>query len=300
MSQPMYGMLVSVSIGTGFGTKKDDDESRTTTLRNATREDSARVVKDLFKGGIHGSIKSKATMARNYVADNTHEYFGSMRLLAAENPEFVENFIKRLGEYKDEFEQLVEKLCMNLDEVIKEQETRLGGLFRREDYPDDHELRRGFSFEIFTAPLPVPSDCPNPLAKMGAEFQKEQDERISAMAEEVRIKSAVNCVEKIREKAETLLSAMKDWKSGEKKFFKANGIMNLLEIAELVETSLNISHDPRVTQAVERVRSTFEIFGTDSEVIEGLCEEVRKNEDSAGYLMSEVEKMVSDLAGIEF
>lgn len=65
---------------------------------------------------------------------------------------------EKLREYSRQFMAAVEVFAAQFDQLVVDSRSRLGGLFRAEDYPRPKEIRDKFAFETKVMPLPDAND----------------------------------------------------------------------------------------------------------------------------------------------
>ena len=65
---------------------------------------------------------------------------------------------EKLREYSRKFTAAIDVFAAQFDQLVIESRSRLGSLFRPEDYPTSKEIRDKFAFETEVMPLPDGDD----------------------------------------------------------------------------------------------------------------------------------------------
>ena len=260
-------MLVEFSAPTWTARKLD----RTTTDevvadKNAKAKDAARVNKHLLAGRPELEVIQKmVTRARQYVYDNTLPWSDAgLRLLPTAR--FMV-FAEKMNRFEEEFTRLVEEFVAIYPSLITAQAMALGDMFRRDDYPSQHELLTKFSFRVNYMPVPTAGDF---RIDVGNAAQKELQEKLARLSEE-RIEAAVGDV---RERLVTHLKRMSDRLTTDTVGGEAKGrrfhdslVDSALELCDMAK-DLNVTGDP----TIETVRKELELL-----LVGVTPEELRKN-----------------------
>lgn len=67
---------------------------------------------------------------------------------------YYDDFVEQFTKMKDEFEEAVQVLYDNWENIVKESKTRLGKAFNKAQYPDKNNLKDLFELNIVTKQLP--------------------------------------------------------------------------------------------------------------------------------------------------
>jgi hypothetical protein len=157
--------------------------------KGAGDKGAARVNKNLLAGRKELEIINQHVGAvRTYVYDNTLPWSDSgIRLLPSIN--FMK-FNDKMQEYETIFNNIVDEFIDVYPTLITAQAMALGDMFKRDEFPSPHELKRKFDFRINFMPVPSAGDF---RVDVGNEAQKDLQAKLSKLADE-RVEHAMRDV----------------------------------------------------------------------------------------------------------
>ena len=157
--------------------------------KGAADKGAARVNKNLLAGRKELEIINQHVGAvRTYVYDNTLPWSDSgIRLLPSIN--FMK-FNDKMQEYETVFNNIVDEFIDVYPTLITAQAMALGDMFKRDEFPSPHELKRKFDFRINFMPVPSAGDF---RVDVGNDAQKELQTKLSKLADE-RVEHAMRDV----------------------------------------------------------------------------------------------------------
>jgi hypothetical protein len=157
--------------------------------KGAADKGAARVNKNLLAGRKELEIINQHVGAvRTYVYDNTLPWSDSgIRLLPSIN--FMK-FNDKMQEFETIFNNIVDEFIDVYPTLITAQAMALGDMFKRDEFPSSHELKRKFDFRINFMPVPSAGDF---RVDVGNEAQKDLQAKLTKLADE-RVEHAMRDV----------------------------------------------------------------------------------------------------------
>jgi hypothetical protein len=215
--------------------------------KSAGDKGAARVNKNLLAGRKELEIINQHVGAvRTFFYDNSIPWSDSgIRLLPSSK--FVW-FDERMVEFETQFHSLVEDFITTYPTLITAQAMALGDMFKRDEFPSQHELKDKFRFSINYMPVPSAGDF---RVDVGNEAQKELQVKLSKLADE-RVEHAMSDLKRrLKDHLDRMADRLTvDYIDNEAKPRVFHG--SLLETAkELCEVcrDLNITNDQSLEQA---------------------------------------------------
>src|SRR6185437_2553376 len=149
-------MLCSLSISAWSARKHDPDASEEIATRHGAQADAGRYHKVLLPKTALAEIQKIVSEARqeHYFLTLPWDDNGYRVLPAAAYLDHVE----KMNRLRARFSAAVEALSTQFAKLVEEARSRLGSLFRFEDYPSSPELTEKFAFETKVMPLPEAGD----------------------------------------------------------------------------------------------------------------------------------------------
>lgn len=223
--------------------------------KGATAKDAARVNKHLLAGRKELEvIQQLVGSIRTYVYENTLPWSDTgIRLLPTIS--FMQ-FNDRMGQYQDEFSNLVNQFVTVYPSLITAQAMALGDMFDRYDYPSADSIAHKFDFRLNYMPVPKAGDF---RVDVGNEAQEELQNKLAKLADE-RIEAAMKDA---RERLKTHLDRMME----RLKVEEVNGKVSKsrihdslidggLELCEVLK-ALNLVNDPSLEAARAKLESVL-------------------------------------------
>lgn len=258
MSISESALLVKLSIGTWTANKLDKDRTEQLLSSSGASGDAAQVRKNLMAGT--RAAKDITDFAANCRLMHT------VRTLPWEDRGFrviptsiVLDYKQEMTFMKSRFLLMVGEFCSNYDRHIHVARQSLGSMFNQSDYPDVHQVREKYHFDLTFSPIPDEGhfflDIPQQdLKEMRDSVTKLNQERL-----EHAMSTAWERLHKILVGMSTKLS-----ECDEKTRFHDSFITNASELCELL-THLNITNDPDLERA--RVQLQQAVQGTNIDSI---------------------------------
>jgi hypothetical protein len=149
-------MLCSLSISQWSASKHDRQASEEIAAYHGAQSDVGRYNKLLIPKETLADVRRIAGGARqeHHFMTLPWDDNGYRVLPAAVYMEHAE----KLREYSRQFMVAVEVFAAQFDQLVLESRSRLGGLFRAEDYARPKDIREKFAFETKVMPLPDAND----------------------------------------------------------------------------------------------------------------------------------------------
>jgi len=175
---------------------------------------------------------------------------------------------EKLREYSRQFLAAAEMFAAQFDELVIESRSRLGGLFRPEDYPTAKELREKFAMETKVLPLPDANDF---RVSLGDEEKDRIKRQITASVQASLTVASQELWQRMYEAVSHMaerLSAYKTTGQGVEHPFRDTIVTNLVKLVDVMPR-LNVTNDPELDRLTAQVRASLLVDP----------EELRKSED---------------------
>ena len=246
-------MLAQLIINSWTAERLAKTESREYTDEKGAKVGTAKVIKVLLPKEALQKITKIEGKARNRHRALTLPWVDrGPRLLTAAV------YLKHKAEMEDLQEQHRQAVEEFLDQYLKlrtQASVDMGPLYNEADYPSVEALRRRFALKLKIRPIPQGGD-------VRFNLHEEFLEGIREDIEEDISESLVTAQEKILERLHRVVNKMAETLGNADKGFHQTLTTNLDEMCDLVP-AMNISGDPRITEAVERVREALGGLSTD-------------------------------------
>lgn len=223
--------------------------------KGALAKDAARVNKHLLAGRQELEVIQQLVGAiRTYVYENTLPWSDTgIRLLPTIN--FMK-FNDRMGQYNDEFTNLVNQFVTVYPSLITAQAMALGDMFKRDEYPTADSIAHKFSFRLNYMPVPKAGDF---RVDVGNEAQEELQSKLAKLADE-RIELAMkDARERLKAHLERMMERLKvEEVNGKvsKSRIHDSLIEGGLELCDVLK-ALNLINDPALESARAKLESVL-------------------------------------------
>lgn len=247
-------MLCALSISMWIARKHDPDASEEIAARHGAQTDAGRYHKVLLPRQALAEIQKIVSEARqeHYFMTLPWDDNGYRVLPAA----VYLDHAKRMRALSSRFAAAVEILTGEFGTLVAQSRTRLGGLFREQDYPTIEELRAKFGFETNVLPLPDAGDF---RVALGDEERERIRRQITAAVESsLQVGSRelwYRLYEAVQHMADRL-NAYKVTDQGIEHPFRDTVVTNLVKLTEVLP-KLNITSDPELARLAAQVRSSL-------------------------------------------
>ena len=244
-------MLCSLSISTWSARKHDPEASEEIATLHGAKSDAGRYNKVLLP-------KQALAEIQKIVSEERHEHYfmtlpwgdDGYRVLPA--AVYLDHTAK-MREISNRFTPAVEALGRRFEQLVTEAKSRLGSLFRDEDYPPPAELRAKFSFETKVIPLPDAHDF---RVCLGDEEKERIKRQITATVEASLQVATRDLWHRLYEAVKHMsdrLSAYRVTEEGIESPFRDSIVGNLVKLVEVLP-KLNVTRDPDLERLAEQVR----------------------------------------------
>lgn len=275
-------MLVDLSIRSWTGTKIDRDTTQMVDTVNATTSNAGKYQKNLFAGtkDLHDINKFDSRIRAWNISQTLPWSDKGQRLLPSSK--FFE-YKKALSNYESMRKDMIDKFLEKYDDLIDEAAQALGGLFKRDDYPDKAQVAKQFEFKYSFLPVPVAGDFRidignDAIDELHNQFDASVNERVhNAMADVMwRLE---DCLKRMSER----LTDDDSGAESKKKIFRDTLVTNAQEMCEDLK-HLNITNDPKIEEARKQL----------SGIVNGLdAEALRDSAHTRQEVKSEVDDILS-------
>jgi hypothetical protein len=245
-------MLCSLSISAWSARKHDRDASEEIAARHGAQSDAGRYHKVLLPKQALAEIQKIVSEARqeHHFITLPWDDNGYRVLPAAAYMDHVE----KMHALSTRFNTAVERLLSQFTALVEQARTRLGGLFRQEDYPTSEELRGKFSFATRVLPLPDAGDF---RVTIGDEEKARIQRQIAAAVEaSIQVGSRelwYRLYDAVHHMAERL-SAYRVSEEGVEHPFRDSVVSNLVKLVDVLP-KLNVTGDPELERLSAEVRN---------------------------------------------
>jgi len=246
-------MLCSLSISQWSASKHDREASEEIAIHHGAQPDVGRYNKLLIPKETLAEVRRIAGEARR------EHYFMTLpwddngyRVLAAVYMEHTE----KLREYSRQFMAAVEVFAAQFDQLVLESRSRLGGLFRAEDYPRPRQIRDKFGFETKVMPLPDANDF---RVTLGDEEKDRIKRQIAASVEASLTVASRELWQRMYEAVSHLaerLTAYKVTDQGVEHPFRDSIVTGLIKLVDVMPR-LNVTADPELERLTAEVRASL-------------------------------------------
>jgi len=270
-------MLASLHISCWSARKHDKQVSREVDERYGGK-DAGRFNKVLASKDALKSIKAITGNARIFHQEQTLPWGErGERLLPSAN---YGHYSRQMRMYQQQFEDAALAFVRDYHSVIWEAKQSLGGLFRKEDYPEPSEIRNKFAFRTSITPVPMSDDF---RVNLG------QDEVDAIKRDlEYRIEQAHAAANQdLWKRLYDVVSHMVDRLSDPEAIFRDSLVGNIIKITELLPR-LNINDDPQLDQMRRKVEENLCAYSPD---------QLRKNKKLRREAVGNAQDVLDAMAG---
>jgi hypothetical protein len=247
-------MLCSLSIRMWSARKHDAEASEEIATRHGAQADAGRYHKILLPKAALAEIQAIVSESRqeHYFLTLPWDDNGYRVLPAAAYMDHVE----RMNRLRARFSAAIEALSTQFAKLVEEARSRLGSLFRFEDYPSSVELMEKFAFETKVMPLPEAGDFRVTLGdEEKARIQRQIQTSIEASLQIGSRELWFRLYDAVRHMAERL-NAYKVTDTGVEHPFRDTLVTNLVRLVEVLP-KLNLTGDPDLERLASEVKTSL-------------------------------------------
>lgn len=240
-------MLVDLSIRSWTGTKIDRDTTQMVDTVNATTSNAGKYQKNLFAGtkDLHDINKFDSRIRAWNISQTLPWSDKGQRLLPSSK--FFE-YKQALSNFEAMRKDMIEKFLERYDILIDEAEQTLGGLFKRDDYPEKAQVAKQFEFKYSFLPVPVAGDFRvdignDAVEELHTQFNASVNDRVNNAMADVTWRLE-DCLRRMSERlADNETDAI-----SKKKIFRDTLVTNAQELCEDLK-HLNITNNAQIEEA---------------------------------------------------
>lgn len=282
-------LIVNFTIALWSASKTDKKITREVEqAHNAT--DAGHFNKILIAKKDLEEVKKIATNARAFHYENTLPWGDNGdRLLPSTN--YFE-YIGKQRDFKQQFEDAVQKFISSYPDIKEEAKRRLNGMFNETDYPSLHKLPKKFSMEATFMPIPNLDD-------FRISINQTEVERLRSEIEQhvyIRINDATkNIWERIADAVKHMYERLSDQDA----IFRDSLVTNIADLVDLLPR-LNFTNDSGINQSIAQMKQLLvnpDYLRSNSskrvETAENAKELLDKINDFLGYEYASAESAVS-------
>lgn len=287
-------MLASLSVTGWSGRMTDEGATAFTLQQHQAKEGWGKFTKRLVSKEALKAIKAAEAAARKAHKELTLPWDEKgYRILPSAA---WEDYAKRIGDAKQEWEHAVDALLSNYETVIKEAEAGLGGLFSAADYPSKEELLERFGFDNEVKALDVKGDFRVQIGnaeieRLQAKIQEQTQARLNTAMSDVyrRLHEVVShMAERLRAYKVTQVTTEKGKKEIRENPFRDATLQNVEDILTIMP-ALNLTNDPTLDELTQHVRKTL---------LAANAKELREDADKREATAQAAEEIASAMAGM--
>jgi|SRR6056297_374025 len=270
-------MLASLHISCWSARKHDKQVSKEVDDKYGGK-DAGRFNKVLANKDALKSIKTITSTARIFHQEQTLPWGErGERLLPSAN---YSNYSRQMRTYQQQFDDAVLAFVRDYNSVIWDARQRLGGLFRKEDYPDPSDIRDKFAFRTIITPVPMSDDFRVNLGKDEVDAIKRDIEN--------RIEQAhAAATQDLWKRLYDVVSHMVDRLSDPEAIFRDSLVGNIVKITEILPR-LNINDDPQLDQMRRKIEDSLCAYSPD---------QLRKNKKLRKKAVGNAQDVIDAMAG---
>ncbi len=247
-------MLCSLSISMWSARKHDPEASEEIATIHGAKADAGRYNKVLLPKQALAEIQKIVSEARHEHCFMTLPWGDDgYRVLPA--AAYLEH-VAKMRELSNRFAPAVDALALRFEQLVTEAKTRLGGLFRDEDYPPVAELRAKFSFETKVMPLPDAGDF---RVCLGDDEKERIKRQITATVEASLQVASRDLWQRLYEAVKHMadrLHAYRVTEEGVEHPFRDTLVSNLVRLVEVLP-KLNVTRDPELERLTAQVGASL-------------------------------------------
>lgn len=272
-------MLVDLNISTYSGRKQDrKTQDEVTSSKGAGSKRAASVYKSLFAEckELDDIIKFQArARAMHYRLTLPWSDTGT-RLLPTKA---LFEYQQVMGEYRQEFDDLVNKFLDRYDTLVAAAAFQLGSLFDRSEYPLRDSVAGKFSMQASFAPLPTSGDF---RLDIESEVQQDLINQYETRAATMLASAQRDAWSRLHEVLTRMSERLADDDNGERKIFHSTLVTNAEELCNLL-VLLNVTNDPQLEAARLKLRDALVGVSPD---------ELRKHDDARAETKRKVDEIL--------
>lgn len=241
-----HSILVTFSASQWTARKLDKKITSEVNTSHNAKEDAGRYNKLLVSKDKTEAISKIINAARTFHYTNTLSWSDNNERLLTTKLYF--DYIQKMTEYKNNFEQEVNSFFAEYDNIIQAERIRLNGMFKIEDYPNKQELERKFNFG-FTF-MPVPEN------DLRLQLQDGEIEKIRQQVEEQIKERTLTAVKDVWNRIKDVLTTLRDKLADTEAVYRDSLFGNVADLLKLLPM-LNVTDSTEIsaiTNEMQKIR----------------------------------------------
>ena len=206
--------------------KYDHDASDAAADTMKADKDSGRYNKSLIERQGIRYLRKISTSIRRYHRSNTLPW-GEQDARILPSQHYME-YMKGLRTLIAEYDKNVEAFCKSLPALYTKAKSRLGKMYKPDEYPDIADVRKRYYAEVQISPVPVANDF------RVVKLDKKELETIKKNIEEEKSKAAEEALKHLWERLQTPIKKMVEKLSDKDGEFRDSLVNNITSIVELI------------------------------------------------------------------
>lgn len=176
----------------------------------------------------------------------------------------IDEFNARFRDFRTEFNEAADEFEKNYQDYIKAAKKTLNGMFDRNDYPPQSEIRKEFDFYARISP------CPDDFrGSLSPEQAKDLKKNLDVEMKEILEQAMRDPIERVILVAERMSTKLKEYKPATEEdraenTFRDSLVENIRELVPLLE-AFNLTGDKKLTALTARIRK--ELCANDAYVL---------------------------------
>ncbi len=253
-------MLTDLTIRSWSGRKHDKVISQEVATTHGAAADAGRYNKRLIARAALDELAKIAREAFAYNYDVTLPWLGSGTRIFPSVLYF--DYVQKMRAYERAFDAAADRFAAAYPQVIADAQRDLNSLFKADDYPPPHKIRRHFAFQITILPLPDQTDFRVDLGDAEIATLQENFARTQNAIIETAIGEVVERIRAVVARMAERLRAYKVTDAGTEGVFRDSLVTNVRDLVAILP-ALNITEDAKLTDLITRVRDSLCLHDAD-------------------------------------
>jgi hypothetical protein len=271
-------MISVLNIRTWSARKYDRAVSKDVTGIYNTKEDSGRWNKLLISGDENKTIQKIARDARSYHKYHTWPWDNAGGGILPTKSFY--KYSEMMNQFKEDYEHQVKQFIRQYPVLRENERSRLGRMYKEEDYPDLSEIGNKYSFDVYMYPIPEKDD-------LRLSLNADDVENIKIKLEKNIYNRINNGMKDLWNRLYMVVQPMVDRLSNEDNKFKNTLVTNITKLCETMP-DLNILEDEELNAMTKKIYDKLTKFSP---------EDLRENTDIRNDTMLEAKRILDNLRG---
>jgi hypothetical protein len=185
-----------------------------------------------------------------------------------------------MNQFKEDYEHQVKQFIRQYPVLRENERSRLGRMYKEEDYPDLSEIGNKYSFDVYMYPIPEKDD-------LRLSLNADDVENIKIKLEKNIYNRINNGMKDLWNRLYMVVQPMVDRLSNEDNKFKNTLVTNITKLCETMP-DLNILEDEELNAMTKKIYDKLTKFSP---------EDLRENTDIRNDTMLEAKRILDNLRG---